>query len=89
MYKTFEHNQYEIEFRIIADNEDDAYADEFSVWDKELQKEVKFEELPDKDQSFIGQKADDLAYENAYEAYMDRMIMAADAYYDEMKEKGE
>jgi hypothetical protein len=69
-----------VEFTIIASDENDAYADIESIWDVHERKDVDISELSQDDQDRLQTEIDEVAYNNAYEAWFESQVARADFY---------
>jgi hypothetical protein len=83
-------NDYCQELTVEVDfwgQEDDYGIDEITITDEEGNV-INIETLPKEEQRDIEEKADQIAYDNAYNAYQDAMIDKAEALMDYWKENG-
>ena len=79
--------EFTVNVEFTARHEDEADIDSISVYLKGTDIEVKFESLPKADQMAIEDEAYQIAQDNAYEAYYDRLQATAEAQVDLMGER--
>lgn len=79
-------NQITVEVNVDARCDDDYSYDIESIFDETAQCERPLESFTATEQAMIEKKADELASENAYEAYHDYLCAKGDRDYDDWKD---
>lgn len=76
----------EIEVSIVASSEDEAWGEVESIKDLERDVFLDLKDLPEVEQRQIQTAADEIAYENAHDVWLEQGIARAEAAYDAWKD---
>lgn len=63
-----------VSYDLYSENEDEAYGEIAGIYSADLNREVKEEELAPIELDALNEMINNIAYENAHELYLDKMV---------------